>query len=80
MDITITIATVVIAISAIISCRIAYCIHSSTQKRDKEMDDMIENLVAATIVSGLPIRSETVAADRFEMQLKALRNRKNKSN
>ena len=74
------IATVVIAISSVISCIVASLIHKSTQKRDEEMKDIVEKLIAATLVSGRGIGSETMAAGLFHIQLKALREHKNESN
>ena len=74
------IATIFIAISSVISCIVASLIHKSTQKRDEEMKDIIEKLVAATLVSAPTMVSETNAAHRFYIQLKELREHKNGSN
>ena len=68
-----SIATVIIAIFAGFSCFVAYRIHQSTQQRDKETQDMIEKLIAATLASGPGVGEEKTMARCFKMQLKELR-------
>uniref|UniRef100_A0A6M3L0S8 Uncharacterized protein n=1 Tax=viral metagenome TaxID=1070528 RepID=A0A6M3L0S8_9ZZZZ len=69
----IVIATVVIAIFSGISCLVAYQIHQSTQKRDKETKDILEKLIAATLASGPGVGLEDTMARCFKEQLKKLR-------
>jgi nitrate reductase gamma subunit len=72
-DIIMVIATVAIAIFSGISCLVAHRIHQSTQKRDKEINDILEKLIAATLASGQGAGYEKTMAGFFKDQLKALR-------
>lgn len=67
------IATVVIAIFSGLSWFVAYRIHQSTQKRDEELQDILEKLIAATLASGPGLGEEKTMARGFKSQLKELR-------
>ncbi len=66
-------ATISIAIFSGVSCLVAYLIHQSTQKRDKETKDILEKLIAATLASGPGVGEEKTMARCFKEQLKELR-------
>jgi len=66
------IATVFIAIFSGISCLVAYRIHQSTQKRDKEVQDILKKLTAATLVGGRGVGYEETMARSFKDMLKEL--------
>jgi len=72
-DALMVIATICIAIFSGISCLVAYRIHQSTQKRDEEMQDILEKLIAATLASGPGVGDEKLMARCFKVQLKELR-------
>ena len=67
------ISTVFIATFSGISCLVAYRIHQSTQKRDEEIQDILEKLIAATLASGPGVGREETMARCFKEQLKKLR-------
>ena len=66
-------ATLIIAIFSIVSCYVAYRIHQATQKRDKELQDILEKLIAATLASGPGVGEEKTMARCFKEQLRELR-------
>ena len=66
------IATVFIAIFSGISCLVAYRIHQSTQKRDKEVQDILKKLTAATLVGSRGVGYEETMARSFKDMLKEL--------
>ena len=72
-NIIMVIATVVIAIFTGLSSFVAYRLHQSTQKRDEEIQDMVEKLIAATLASGPGVGEEKTMARCFKAQLKELR-------
>ena len=75
-NIIMAIATIVIAIFSGLSFFVAYRIHQSTQKRDEELQDILEKLIAATLASGPGIGEEKTMARCFKEQLKELRSLK----
>jgi hypothetical protein len=72
-NIIMVVATVAIAIFSGLSCLVAYRIHQSTQKRDGEIQEILDQLVAATLASGPGIGEEKTMARCFKEQLKELR-------
>jgi hypothetical protein len=72
-DIIMALATVVIATFTGVSCYVAYRIHQSTQQRDKEFQDILEKLIAATLASGPGLGEEKTMARCFKEQLRELR-------
>jgi len=72
-DVLMVIATIFIAVFSGISCLVAYRIHQSTQKRDSEIKNILEQLVAATLASGPGIGESETMAKCFKEQLNAIR-------
>lgn len=73
MDDTImVIATIAIALFSGISCLVACRIHQSTKNRDGEIDNILKNLTAATLVSAQGIGYEETIIDSFKTLRKKL--------
>jgi hypothetical protein len=67
-------STVVIAIFSGLTWRVSHCIHKSTEKRDKEVKEILENLAAATLVNPVAVENEKVIVASFKKLREILRN------